>query len=141
MLSRVAGPIVSGDRESVSVILTVGEGVSAEALHHCFAAPLIEITHVNTIGEAEALLSDPRLSLVIVDAGAAQEADSEGLLTVLRARSDLNRVPIVILTEALTKGKPVLPVLPFGSDPAPLSGMNAYLKAFLASEARSLTSV
>ena len=141
MLSKVAGPIVNGDRESISVIVTVGEAVSAEALHHCFAAPLVEIMHVDTIVEAEELLSDPRLSLVIVDAEATQEADSERILNLLRYRRDGSHVPIVILTEALSSGNPVLPVLPFGSDPAPLSGLNAYFKAFLGREARSLTSV
>jgi hypothetical protein len=96
---------------------------------------------VDTIKEAEQEILDPSLSLIIVDAEATMGDDPDAFFSVLHSRSESNRVPIVILTDALTTGKPVLPLLPFGSDPAPLSSLNTYIKAFLAQEARALSSV
>ncbi|MES2463190.1 MAG: ATP-binding protein [Armatimonadota bacterium] len=141
VLAKVAGRVVDGSDKPLSTILTIGEAASTAALHHCFSAPLIQITHVDTIAEAEQELSDPKFSLIIVDAEATGTASPDSLFEILRSREGTSRVPVVILTDSLGMGKPVLPLLPFGSDPAPVSSLNAYIKAFLAQEARTFSAV
>jgi signal transduction histidine kinase/DNA-binding response OmpR family regulator len=141
MLAKIAGPVVDSSNTPFSTILAIGEAASTGALHHCFSAPLIKINHVDTIQEANQEISDPHLCLIIVDAEATQGADTEEILNILRSRNGMSRVPIIIVTDALISGKPVLPLLRFGSDTAPVSGLNTYIKAFLAQEARILSSV
>jgi DNA-binding response OmpR family regulator len=141
LLAKIAGPIVDKGDTPFSTILTIGEAAATGALHHCFSAPLIQITHFDTIKEAEKEIADPSLSLIIVDAEATMGDDPDEFFNVLHSRSKSNRVPIVILTDALISGKPVLPLIRFGSDSAPLSSLNTYIKAFLAQEARALSSV
>ncbi len=147
LLTKTAGPIVGGGDRPFPSILTIGEAAPAAYVRDCFPDPLIQINHVHSIREAEQNLADSPhslYSLIVVDADATTGSDPDELfnfLSELNSRSELPCIPIIILTDALTAGKPVLPLLRFGSDPAPLSGLNSYLRAFLAQEARALSSV
>ena len=141
LLAKIAGPVVNANTGPFSTILAIGSAVSTEALHPCFSAPLIQITRVENIADAAQAITDPALSLIIVDVESTLGANPNELMYTLYSQTELGRVPIIFLTEILAGGKPILPLLPFGSTAVPLSGLNTYLKSFLSQEARLLSAV
>jgi signal transduction histidine kinase/CHASE3 domain sensor protein/DNA-binding response OmpR family regulator len=140
VLAKLVNPLIENNQTPFTTILTIGDSTTTGVLHHNISAPLARIMHTDTLAEAEKFFQDPELSLIIVDAEATGE-DSDELLHKISSLGEKNRVPVLILTDALQNGKPALPLLPFGSDPAPVTGLNAYIKAFIDQGTRTLTSV
>ena len=141
ILVAIAGHVVNTSVTSFSTILAIGKGASAETIHRSFADPLIQIIHAETIADAAQAIADPTLSLIVFDAESQPEANPSELLNVLYTQTESGHIPIIVLTEILAGAKPILPLLPFGSPPVPLSGLNTYLKSFLSQETHRLSAV
>jgi diguanylate cyclase (GGDEF)-like protein/PAS domain S-box-containing protein len=87
------------ERDALGRVLLVednhGEARLLRELFRDERAPITELTHVETMGEAEKHLTDREVDIVLLDLGLP---DATGLTAVRRTQAVAPRVPLVVLT-------------------------------------------